>query len=648
MDVSVSDKGVYVFGPFRLDPVRRTLMQQGAPVKLAARLFDTLLYLIEAQGRLVEKDELLAAVWSGRIVEEGNLPQTISMLRKTLQADGTEAAYIATVPGRGYRFASPVRTESGAPDLSTLSTPSALASPFVPPASAAPATAARGLPWWRRRAALPLAALAFCVVAALAIRAPWPHTAAPPLPSAPAFAPPPHSVAVLAFTNMSGDPADDYFADGLAEELINTLARLPDLRVAARVSAFSFKGKTSTIADIARSLNVGTVLEGSVRRGGGKLRIAVQLVDAKTGFQLWARSFDRDAHDLLALEGDIAGQVAGALSVSLGQGAVAHATSGGTSNPAAFDLYLRAMTLLRSEQDDAFSRAVAMLDQAVALDPLYARAYAARAIAQANRALTLPAGTPPKTVSDLFQAALASADKAIALAPDLVAAHGARGFILDNGMNKPAEAFEEAARARALEPNNGSVEANYAQIAVDLGRFQEAVAAARRAATIDPLRPEVWYILGDVLYRARHFDESLQAVRHEKTVRGTLPENSIDTLARAQLLSGDAAGAEKSCAGVGPEFTDECFALAEHALGKLDAAKTRLAHMHAQGGDTANYSYAQVAAQWGDKQAALTWLEKALPAHDPMLAQLLSDPLLDPISGEPRFKAVVRQMNFPP
>jgi len=629
-----------VFGPFRLDPVRRTLTRDSAPIKLAARPFDTLLYLIEAQGRLVEKDELLAAVWPGRIVEEGNLPQTISILRKTLQTDGNDEGYIATAAGRGYRFAAPVHTESGAREMAMASAPSTL----VP---ASPVTAPAAPPWWRRRAPLALAALAALLACgALALQMLQSPAQAPQ--SAAAFAPPPHSVAVLAFTNMSGDPADDYFADGLAEELINTLGRLPDVRVAARVSAFSFKGKTATIADIARSLNVGTVLEGSVRRGSGKLRIAVQLVDARTGFQLWARSFDRDAHDMLALEGDIAGQVAGALSVSLGQGAVARAISGGTNNPAAFDLYLRAMTLLRSMQDDAFSRAIAMLDQAVALDPLYARAWAARAIAQANRALTLSPGTPPKSVSDLFQAALASADKAISLAPDLVAAHGARGFILDNGMNKPAEAFEEAARARALEPNNGSVEANYAQIAVDLGRFQEAVEAARRATAIDPLRPEVWYILGDVLYRARHFDESLQAVQHEKTVRGTLPESSIDTQARAQLLAGDAAGAEKSCAGVGPDFADECYALTEHALGRVDAAQARLAHMHAQGGENANYSYAQVAAQWGDKGAALTWLEKAVPAHDPLLSQLLSDPLLDPVSGEPRFKAVVRQQNFPP
>ena len=641
MDVSVRDKGVYEFGPFRLDPVRRTLTRDGAPVKLASRPFDTLLYLIEAQGRLVEKDELLAAVWAGRIVEEGNLSQTISILRKTLQTDGNDEGYIVTAAGRGYRFAAPVHIKSGARDGATASTPS-MSVPNLP--AAAPPAA---LPGWRRRAPLLLAGVAILLVCgAVALQVLRSPAQAPP--AAAAFAPPPHSVAVLAFTNMSGDPADDYFADGLAEELISALGRLPDVQVAARVSAFSFKGKPATIADIASRLNVGTVLEGSVRRSGGKLRIAAQLVDAKTGFQLWARSYDRDAHDLLALEGEIAEQVAGALSVSLGPGAVARAVSGGTSNPAALDLYLRAMLLLRAMQDNGFSRATALLDQAVALDPNYARAYAARAIAQANLALSSSAGTAPKIVNDLCQAALASSDKAIALAPDLPAAHGARGFILDNCMMKPAEGFEEAARTRALEPSNGSVLSNYAQIAMDVGRFEEGVAAARRAAEIDPMQPEVWYILGNVLYMARHFDEALQAVRQEKTVRGTLPENSIDTQARAQLLTGDAAGAEKSCAGVGPDFTDECFALAEHALGKPGAAQARLAHMHAQSGDAANYNYAQVAAQWGDKEAALSWLDKAVATHDSNLSNLLSDPLLDPVSGEPRFKAIVRQLNFTP
>jgi len=647
MDVSVGDKGAYVFGPFRLDPVRRTLTRDGVPIKMSARLFDTLLYLAEAQGRLVDKDELLAAVWPGRIVEEGNLPQAISTLRKLLQVDGKDDRYIVTVPGRGYRFASPLRRETGGRENAVSAAPPMPAAPMpanptgMPPMAA---TTQRGgapaaPPVWRRWPLLLALGVALCGGGALAIRAMLP-AAAPPAALEQNFAPPAHSVAVLPFTNMSGDAADAYFADGVAEELTNTLARLPDLRVAARVSAFSFKGKPVTIADIAKSLNVATVLEGSVRRGGGKLRISAQLVDAKTGFNLWSHSYDSNATDLLALEGDIAGQVAVALSVSLEQGAVARATSGGTDNPAAFDLYLQSMTLLRSMQDGAFARAVAMLDKAVALDPAYARAYAARAIAQANLALTLPPGTPAKTVSDLSAAALASADKAIALAPDLVAAHGARGFILDNCMNNLAEAFKEAELSRKLEPNNGSVLANYAQIAIDVGRFKEGTEAARRATMLDPLRPEVWYILGDVLYRARDFRGALEAVAHEKIVRGTLPENSMDTRARAQLLSGDPAGAEQSCTGVGPDFTDECHALAEHALGKTDAAQAHLAHMHAQGGSSANYGFAEVAAQWGDKQAALDWLDKAVAAHDPNLSSLLSDPLLDPVSGEARFKAI--------
>ncbi len=602
-------------------------------LKLAARLFDTLLYLVQAQGRLVEKDELLAAVWPGRFVEESNLQQAVSTLRKLLQVDGSDARYIVTVPGRGYRFAAPLHRETGAP------VPAAPAMQAEPLGGAA--RGPRGV--WRRRLVWWLPGVALCCAGALAIRLGMPRAASPD------FAPPAQSVAVLAFTNMSGDAADDYFAEGVADELTNTLARIADLRVAARVSAFSFKGKTTPIADIARRLNVAAVLEGSVRRDRGKLRISTELVDARTGFQIWARSYERDAHDLLAVEGDIAGQVAGALRVSLGQGEVARATSGGTSNPAAFDLYLQGMLLLRSMKNGAFGQAIELFDKAVALDPLYARAYAARAVAQANLALTAPAGTPPKTISDLFAAGLASADKAIAMAPDLVAAHGARGFILDTGMNNIPEAFREAERSRAMAPNNGSVLSNYAQIAMDAGRFEDGADAARRAAVVDPLQPQVWYTLGDVLYMARRFGESLEAIRHEKAVgNNTLPESAMDVQARDQLLSGDAAGAEASCAGVGGDFIDACYALAEHALGRPGAAAARLAHMHALSGDAGSYTYAEVAAQWGDKEGALGWLDKAVAAHDPMLSNLLSDPLLDPISGEARFKAVVRQMNLPP
>jgi TolB-like protein/DNA-binding winged helix-turn-helix (wHTH) protein/tetratricopeptide (TPR) repeat protein len=641
MDISVNNKGVYAFGPFRLDPLRRTLTRDDAPVKLAARLFDTLLYLVEAQGRLVEKDELLAAIWPGRIVEEGNLPQAISVLRKTLQTDGGEEGYIVTVAGRGYRFAAPVRREGGAPAMPAFSTPVPTESPALIPAPHTPTVASPPL---FRRLLLPLVGVA--LVAGIGVAA-W-RALIPSPPSLPQFAPPPHSVAVLAFTNLSGDPANEYFSDGITEEIINTLARVPAIHVAARVSAFSFKGKPAAVADIAHALNVGTVLEGSVRRDANRLRIGVQLDDATTGFTLWSRSFDRDAHDLLTLEGEIATLVADALQVSMGQAETSHITMGGTSNPEAFDLYLHAIQLMRAMQDNSFSRVVALLDRAVQLDPSYARAYATRAVALANLALSAPAGTPSQTVQAWSDAALKSADTAIALAPDLAAAHGARGFILDNCMLRPTEAFREASRARDLEPNNAAAVANFAQIAMDVGHVREGLDAARQAAALDPLRPDVWYILGDVLYMARHYDEATLALQHEKTLRGTLPENSLEILARLQLHAGDAAGAEKTCQGVGPDWIDECFALADHALGKTDAAQAHLAHLHTQAGDGSAYSYAQIAAQWGDKDAALTWLETAQRRHDPVLAQVNADPLLDPISEEPRFREVVRQLQFPP
>jgi len=629
MNAPVHDAGEFVFGTYRLDPVRRVLTRDAEPVKLSARLFDTLLFLVRNAGRVVTKDELLTAVWGSRVVEEANLSQAIFSLRKVLASkDGAEL--IVTAPGKGYRFAASVYRDVATDQMPALSESVLLAETRDRVRAARPAM------WWA------LAAVsAAAVVTGLVLR--WPNAAQAP--AAPA-GPPPHSIAVLAFTNMSGDPSQDYFGDGVSEELINALARLPALRVAARVSAFSFKGTHATIQDIGAKLNVGDVLEGSVRRDAGIVRITAQLIDTRSGYQLWSRSFDRPPGDLLDVEGEIASSVATSLQVSVVQGEAARLTLGGSSNPAAFDSYLRGMLLLRSNDDGAFLRARDDFDTAIRLDPGYARAYAGRAFTLCDIGLNPPSEYTDAEIASTYASALQSADRAIALAPELATAHAARAVVLENGFVRLADAASEIARARDLEPGNAAVVGSYAQVEADLGHFDKAVDAAKLATALDPLRPDAWYILGYILYSARRFDQSRASLLHEKSLRGLLPEHSMEVEARDELLEGRFADADRSCRATSASYRDVCLAMADHALGRSADAHRELARLLAARGG-ADYNLAEVYAQWHDVPLALDCLEKAARAHDPNLGEIRSDPLLDPIREEPRFRAVEQSLHLP-
>ena len=279
--------------------------------------------------------------------------------------------------------------------------PTTTALPAVPGSAATPLTRERVATPWRSKRALPMV-LAVVVAGALAYfgidkfwiskrqASPPPPPAAPASAASAAFAPPPHSIAVLPFVNMSGDKEQEYFSDGLTEELLDSLSRINELQVAARTSAFSFKGKDTDIATIARKLNVAAVLEGSVRRSAQTVRVTTQLINAVTGFHVWSQTYDRDLGDVLKLQSDIATAVASALKVTLLGDLAAKIELGGTRNPAAFDAYLRASKAYFSSQNgEELQTAIAGYTEAIRLDPDYALAYADRSIAQSAFCRTL-------------------------------------------------------------------------------------------------------------------------------------------------------------------------------------------------------------------------------------------------------------------
>ena len=501
-------------------------------------------------------------------------------------------------------------------------------------------------PFWRSKVALlviavALAALAFLVANRLVL----PKRGAEIAPAI-AFAPPPHSIAVLPFVNMSGDKEQEYFSDGLTEELLNALATINGLQVAARTSAFSFKGKDAEIGTIARRLNVGAVLEGSVRRSGHTIRITTQLINAVTGFHLWSKSYDRNIGDVLKLQTEIATAVAEALRVTLLGDIAQKIELGGTRNPAAFDAYLRASKAYQSIHDEAtdIPPAIAAYTEAIRLDPNYALAFAGRSDVIATYAADVATGT---AVREGFEKAESDARRALALAPDLAEAHLALAFVFVSGILDFARAQEEFERAMVLAPGNAKALRASGSFAAHMGHFESAIIALRRAVVLDPLDSYSLGGLGWALYAARRYQEAATTYAQAISLNPDYkPLYGFRGLALNGL--GDFERARASCETHRDDWlSQQCLAVVYKKLGRHADAEAELKKMQAALGDAFAYEYAKIYAQWGDHAKALDWLETAMRLRDPGLGGLKTAPLLDPLRREPRFQAIERELKFP-
>ncbi|MHB8478182.1 MAG: TIR domain-containing protein [Steroidobacteraceae bacterium] len=521
--------------------------------------------------------------------------------------------------------------------------------------SAAPSTRKPSLPSWRSKAAL-LATIGVLVLAlgylaanrlVLSKRgAEVGAASAPAAQSAPAtaFNPPPHSIAVLPFVNLSGDKEQEYFSDGLTEELLNSLSEINELQVAARTSSFSFK-EHPDIATVAHKLNVGAVLEGSVRRSAHTIRITAQLINAVTGFHLWSKTYDRDLGDVLKLQTEIATAVAATLKVTLLGDVAAKVELGGTRNPAAFDAYLRAAKAYSSIHDTKdLSTAIDAYTEAIRLDPQYALAFAARSITVTSFAAEAKTAA---AVREGFDKAQADARQALALAPDLAQAHIASAYVSELGTLDFTQASKEYERALALAPGNAEVLRKSGSFAARMGHFEAALAATRRAVVLDPLSRATHSALSRALYAARSYQEAVAAsaevISLEPDYKTTYGERGL-----AYYGLGDLESARASCQ-TKPDYwhSQQCLAVIYDKLGRHANAEAELAKLKAAQGDTDAYQYATIYAQWGDLPKALEWLETALRLRDPGLVYLKTDPLLNPLRQEARFKAIVRELKFP-
>jgi TolB-like protein/Tfp pilus assembly protein PilF len=589
----------------------------------------------------IDRAFLLPVVIDDTRDDDGRVPERFRDVQWTRLPDGvTPAAFVERIR----------HLLSGEPARGPSQTASAAVRGSVAP------TSLKAVPTsWRSKATL-WAPLALVVVAVgylganrlvLSRRGPGVEPAAPPVVQsvpASAFTPPPHSIAVLPFVNMSGDKEQEYFSDGLTEELLNSLAAINELQVAARTSAFSFKGKDTDIGTIARKLNVGAVLEGSVRRSSHTVRITAQLIDAVTGFHLWSKTYDRDLGDVLKLETEIATAVAEALKVTLLADTATKIELGGSHNSAAFDAYLHATKAADAGGAKNFLIAVAAYTEAIQLDPNFALAFAGRSFVES---LYAAQNAPTAVVRQYFDKALADAHQAIALAPELAEGHLALGFYLANGALDLKQALDEFEHARALARGGATILRVSGVFAVMAGRTEAGVADLRRAATLDPLNALTHHLLGFGLYLAHRYEEArasnAEAIRLDPDL---LRAYEYSGLTDYQL--GNFADARAICeARPNGWGTQWCLALTYQKLGRHIDAQAAFAKIQAMQGDTAAYQYSTIYAQWGDTRKALEWLESAMRLRDPGLSLLRTDPLIDPLRKEPRYQAIERNMKFP-
>jgi len=458
-----------------------------------------------------------------------------------------------------------------------------------------------------------------------------------------------NSVAVLPFANLSGDADQAYFSDGLSEELRATLAQNRRLQVMAQASAATFRERKDDATTIAAKLGVAYLLDGSVRRSGETVRIAADLIDGSTGFSRWSNIFERSMSDIFAVQTEIAGAVAAELIARVagkpGSGPDAPAVApGGTNSVAAYDAYLRGRALYDLSADETSERAaLAQFDAAIAADPDYAAAHAARA-----RSLTAIANQygAMGELAALYDAAVASAERAIAIAPEFADAHSTLGFALFQGRLDARAARSPFERSRQLGQGEATVMARYAQYSARCGYARQASDAMQRALLLDPLNPLIHRAAASIEFAARHYDDSIPPARRALELN--------PRLSRAHAAIGDAlqmlGRLDEARAAYAAEPVDDFrlsgLAILEQRLGNDAAARKTLAALVADHGDRVLYQQGQVLAQLGDRDAAIARLQQAFAAGDSGLIYLRNDPWLDPLREDPRFRQLLDRIGF--
>lgn len=630
-----SQESFYEFGPFRLDARKRRLLREGEPISLAPKAFDTLLVLVEHTGRTIEKDDLMEAVWPGVVVEENNLNQSITALRKSLGDSRHESQYIATIPGIGYRF---VATVTKVVDNKTTNAPLEVEESTFAKAPPRPDSTNRN----RTRKWVSFS----IVVATLVVLGyfVWNRQKT----SGPAYRL--TSIAVLPLENLSGDPAQEYFADGMTDALIGDLAKISELRVISRTSSMQYKGSKKSLPEIANELKVDAIVEGTVQRIGERVQVRAQLIHAPTDQHLWVETYQRDVQNILDLQSEIARAIAREVQIKISPEEQARLTSRRSVNPKSFDDYLQGRYLFWNKRtEENLLKAIAYFESAIKADPSYALAYVA--LADCYNALgTVQMGAlPPREARSRAEA---SARKALELDSSVSEAHSALGYVNHFNWNWSV-AEQEFKRAIELNPSSATAYNSYAGFLMSRGQVDASIAASNRARELDPLSLAIGAQRGFLLENARRYDEAIEQLErvisldpnhyqaywmlgHTYAVSGKL-EKAIEAAEKAVALSERAPGA------LG--ILGMIYGLAGR---KVEATKILSELM----GLTDRRYVTPAAVAWvyvglGDKDQAFAWLEKAYEERSGFMAYFKVVPIVDPIRSDPRYSEMVRRVGLP-
>lgn len=451
------------------------------------------------------------------------------------------------------------------------------------------------------------------------------------------------SVAVLPFADMSQQHDQEYFADGVAEEILNALAQVEGLHVCGRTSSFSFKGKNEDLRAVGQKLGVATVLEGSVRRVGGQVRITAQLVRTADGFHLWARTFNREIVNVLAVQEEIAREVAGALQVKLlaGRGIASRAVK--TYDPEAYVKYLQAREVLRSGRIEDARLALRANEEAVRLDPRMGPAWAGLAWA----IIWMQSMAGEGNSAEMRSRAFAAAERAIELEPELPDGWLARGRAKRAFLFDWKGALADTEKARKLAPGYALAVDQHGLLLVATGDPRAAIAALENALQLDPLSSMSWSYLGQAHVSAGNHEQARAAFQRALALS---PENEFARWALYAELTADGRPQEALAvarAGTMAWVRNCGEALAQHSLGDDRASKAALEALIRDNPTDSAYQIAEVHAWRGEADNAFTWLERAADQRDPGIFWVRTDPLLRTIRGDPRWKPFLQKVNLP-
>lgn len=636
------------FGVFEVDLRSGELRKKGTRIRLQSQPFVLLIALLKQRGEVVTREELRGTLWpEGTFIDfDHSLGTAVNKLREVLGDSAANPRFIETLPRRGYRFIAPVEAVGESENTPVVSQ--------APPDRQEPATgdlletgdhdqavtfkaSAVGirrrwpLPWKISGFVILLLLAGFIVLTLLQLRQ----------------AAPIRSLAVLPLENLSDDPSQDYFSDGMTDELITELGQIGELRVISRTSVMTYKGARKPLPEIARELNVDAVVEGTVLRSGNRVRITAQLIRASADKHLWAQSYEVELRDILALQKEVARSIAEQIRIKLNPDERTGLNHSKAVKPEAYEAYLKGRYFWNKRTGEGLKKAIGYFNQAIGADPNYAQAYAGLADSYALMGDWEYGVLPP---AEAFPKAKTAATKALALDNTLGEAHTSLAFVLDLFDWDWGAAEREYRQAVDLSPNYATAHQWYTWHLIVLGRTSEAIAEMRRAESLDPLSLIISADMADVLLIARRYDEAIQqsrktmemdpqfAVAHYQLGQAFVQKHMYDKgIAELQTAVGFSGGNKTFRSALAYAYA--ASGRRNEALEILNDLKNRL-----NNGFSNASEIALIYVGLDEKDQALAWLEKAYGER--FNPSVLIRPCFDPLRSDPRFQDLLRRIGL--